>query len=359
MLRAASVEDCQQFLNSTQASENNSFQANISNIIASDSPDFPLAIRHQILSHNISPKLLNDISKEFVRVQTQALGKIVPQFPDSVNASLIYLPIMSISAFAIRQQQTHLVVITEGLYELLRAHSVNSLFADRFEKQQRHEQLQRQEIEKIIKILNLSCILFMSGRLPEPIRIERHIAEDIVAAGYRLAEVALLFVILHEFGHVHFWQQSPAEITHFEHAIQIHTQEEITQTKIEEFYADAFVLTCLTEELAGPMIHASQVFFTIRAFIEACDLTAGDNHPLAINRLWHLIQRFESQAESYQSWKKGIIQQHQITASLHNNLTVLLGDEPGKALDELAVYAQTQITEHGSKWLEQLAAVDI
>lgn len=350
MITGALSEDCESFLQNTQGNST-------SHIIAADSPDFPIAIRSEVLASGMSPKQLSQLSQDFVASQRQALGKIIPNLPDSLNARLIYLPITPVAAFAVADKNSHLVVITSGLYDLLRSHSINSVFIERMEKSPIQTGELFTEAEKIVKILNLCTVLFMSKRLPSPLFIEEHINDDIVQAGCRLAEVSLLFVILHEFGHAHFKTLCPEQISEFGQNIQLKIPEQLTETKIEEFFADAFALGCLDKDLSGPLIHASLVFFVVRAFVEASDMAGSDSHPLAINRIWQLINCCDPAAQNYHSWTSGILRQMETTTEFNTDITELYGNQPKAALDELAVYAKTQIDTNKASWLATLSTL--
>ncbi len=345
MIESGSISDCSEFIHDT-------YLGNGSHIFAIDSPDFPVSVRSGVISSGLSARQIADISYEFASTQREVLGKIIPVLPEDLDARLIYLPISEVSAFSVTQGGRYIVVVTAGIYDLLRTHSVNSILANRIESLVHKTKKTIPEAQKMMRILNLCTVLFVTKKLSGLLLTEDYACQNIIEAGWRIAEVSLLFVILHEFGHAHYAKLSDEQKELFSNDIQLHVNEELTKTKIEEFYADRFALSCLNPELSGPFIYASLVFFVIRAFIEAAGAVRGESHPLAVNRIWFLLRNCQLNADSYDNWASKILRQIDIIDSFKKDFEQLFGTSAVSALDELAVYAPLQIKKNKNEWLK-------
>jgi len=286
VLEPVSLKDCKYLL-----SETDSISA--SNLFSVTSPDFPDAVRREILLSKCSPEEIAKLSALFVADRTRALGKIRPALPESLKASLLFVPSSKVAAFAVPGKAGYVMLTTAGLYDLLRAHCVNSVWSTHVDRLEKRLGVPLTSARAVEEYLNLRSILFLAGRGTIHL-IEDAVSEEVRNAGWRLAEVALLFIVLHEYGHAHYALMNEEDKAVFASSLRLRVMEELTATKIEEFFADRFALDCFGSELAGPIAHAAVAFFSLRSAIEAAGFARGNSHPLALNRLWALSERARS-----------------------------------------------------------------
>lgn len=265
----------------------------VAEIWASESGDFPVWLRDKLVALRITADETQRLSELFVAARIGALGRIRPVIPASVATKLVFLPVSSAKAFAVPWKEGHLVVVTLGLFELLRTHAVNSMWAARLSQVEQRLGTPLAAARATLDLLNLRSLLFLLGALPL-LQIEAGLPEEMRGGGWRAAELTTLFVMLHEIGHASYKSLSRHERDSWARgggATNVVEEEELSEGKLEELYADDFALRCLPAELAAPTVHASLIFFTLLGYLEATGFLQAREHPLAINRLAALSSR--------------------------------------------------------------------
>jgi hypothetical protein len=337
VLEPVSLDDCRHLFSETGSTS-------ASSLFSANSPDFPDAVRREILLSRCSPEEIAKLSALFVEDRTQALGKIQPVLPDSLKTSLLFVPTSKVSAFAVAGKNGYVALTTAGLYDLLRAHCVNSVWSaclDRIEKKLGTSLASARAVEEY---LHLRSILFLAGRGTIPL-IEDAVSVEVRNVGWRLAEASLLFIVLHEYGHAHYARMDGGDKDAFANSICLRVKEELTATKVEEFFADRFALDCFSPELVGPMLHASTVFFSLRGAIEAAGFAQGQSHPLALNRLWALSECARDKIDSQKYKKYAVGSQLMNMERMWSAMTSFRGDGSESLLKRLTELAQKRETE--------------
>lgn len=282
---AADIYDCRLIMG--ESGRDDLARLQVARMWASEGGDFPVWLRDKLAGLSITAAETQKLSEIFVADRMRSLGRIRPQLPDAVSTKLVLLPMGSAKAFAAPWNEGHIIVITLGLFELLRSHAVNSMWSETLLKVERRAQTRLTTARSTLDLLNLRSLLFLLGAMPLS-SIDEDIPREMLDGGWRVAELTTLFVMLHEVGHIHYKQLSQAEKLAWAHRHDERTlaeKEALTAGKLEELYADEFVLSCLPPELATSAVHASLVFFTLLGFLEASGFLEAREHPLAINRV--------------------------------------------------------------------------
>lgn len=99
---------------------------------------------------------------------------------------------------------------------------------------------------------------------------------------------AVLFVLLHEAGHLHLGHTEQAPGNSERPPVSPALAEDITPYQQREFDADRFAYMSLREGIRQDFISSILFFLGPFAFLEAFALPAGRSHPLSVNRGAHL-----------------------------------------------------------------------
>lgn len=259
----------------------------LSGIFAVQSPDFPARIRKTI-GTDFSPHEIIRLSERFVESRLNALGTIRPSSHDSAPAKVLFLPVHEPTASATPWQDGYLAVVTAGLLELLQTHGIASVWANRLSDVERHLGQPLPLARRARDYINLRSLLYFCGH-PPLLNLSEVVPDELRDMGMRIAELACLFIILHEYGHACYGTLAKGEKDAFASRVQTQTPEELNPWKLEEFFADQYAVRCLEPGLAEPAVHASLLFFSLLAFAESHALIRSDRHPTATNRLAALI----------------------------------------------------------------------
>lgn len=334
-IEAATREDCQDLLQAEGPGSGDRRDA----FFAAEGHDFPASIRHRLIAGGLSGEEVAAVTRHFVDARLAALGRIRPVLPEQLRARLVFVPEAAATAFAAPWRDAHLLLITAGLFEALRAHAITSVLASRLETVERRAGTQLSFGRRAIDYLNLRSVLFLAGKAPlEP--IDRMVPEEVRDGGWRIAEVATLFVILHELGHARYASLDESERAAFSSLVRLRQSELLNPSKIEELYADRFALGCFDSELSGPVIHASLVLFSLLGFLDAGGFLPGRSHPLAINRLGALIDLHDAKTTGFEA-RDAPARQLEVMEQSREVLADIRGREPAPRLGRLVMVAET------------------
>jgi len=98
-------------------------------------------------------------------------------------------------------------------------------------------------------------------------------------------EAVLLFVLLHELGHVDFHRRAQAQPQAPHIVWEFAVAEQMNSRKREEFYADAYAIKAVPEAFALALAHAATFFLHLHNYVDATAARAPNSHPLCVNRI--------------------------------------------------------------------------
>lgn len=98
-------------------------------------------------------------------------------------------------------------------------------------------------------------------------------------------EAVLMFVLLHEMGHVEHWRAGKRDAPTADLVWEFAVAEDIDADKAEELWADAYALSRVPVEFQLPLVHAATFFLNLYNYVEASSVERSASHPLAVNRI--------------------------------------------------------------------------
>ena len=98
-------------------------------------------------------------------------------------------------------------------------------------------------------------------------------------------EAVLLFILLHELGHVDFHRRPESSLRGPHMVWEFAVPEDIDSAKREEFYADAYALAAVPKPFALPLVHAATFFLHLHNYVDATGAVPPSTHPLCVNRI--------------------------------------------------------------------------
>jgi hypothetical protein len=98
-------------------------------------------------------------------------------------------------------------------------------------------------------------------------------------------EAVLMFVLLHELGHVDYHRTYHAKDSGPSLVWELVVQEQLDEQKKQELYADRFALQSVPEAFALTLVHAATFFLHLHNYADATTGNPADSHPLGVNRI--------------------------------------------------------------------------
>lgn len=219
------------------------------------------------------------------------------------ETALIVVPVSKLFAFTCYEKEQSFVVLSLGLLELLRFEAATAMLQSYFYqsilsidnlklKEDYRDSLQKtiEMGEEMFRFFQASAILYLiqPGYLP---RIEDHLEESLCNRITIVLEPCLLFIILHEIGHIQFHRCKGNYKLRSQIFSEFPIQEDINNSKAEELFADQFALQSVPQEFRPLLIHGSLLFFNIHNYFEALIQSQPQEHPLSLNRMAILYEQ--------------------------------------------------------------------
>ena len=131
------------------------------------------------------------------------------------------------------------------------------------------------------------------------------IARADALSAYRFA---VLFVLLHELGHIESGHLQSSQVRSERPAMALAEPERLSVIQTQELTADAFALDRIKPAYRAELMPSLIFFFTPFTFLEAFSGALSKSHPLAVNRLSALAQRADMPPDAHpivMSWIDG------------------------------------------------------
>lgn len=245
-------------------------------------------------SSKVTSVEVSEISRQFLADRRANVTRIIGSGGFSEpDVDFIFMPVAPALALTCMEPHHASILITLGLMEVLRLgcasgqldSSINTLQRDVNLQSEigiaRHERM-LESLRTMTRYLNACAVLYFVNPFPVP---------DVLAAlddatRHRVnvtLEAVLLFVLLHELGHVDFRKRHCAspEAIQWEFAIP----EQLNARKNEELHADRFALQSVPPAFALPLLHAATFFLHLHNYVDVVLGKKPEAHPLSVNRL--------------------------------------------------------------------------
>ena len=247
---------------------------------------------------------ISQFSDLYVKERRKAAGKILGENAYSEStAAMIVVPVAKVFAFTCQEKGQSFVVLSLGFLELLRFEAAIAILQSCFyktvgqvrstlksEKGKAKLQSTIKTSEEVFRFLQASAVLYFVH--PEYLpRIEEHLNESLRRMVTVVLEPCLIFVILHEVGHIYFRTQKEIGRSKTDFRLEFLVEEEINSSKSEELFADEFALKSVPEEFQLPLIHGALLFFNVHNYYEALTGVHSGSHPFSLNRIHALYKK--------------------------------------------------------------------
>lgn len=135
-------------------------------------------------------------------------------------------------------------------------------------------------LEQMIAYLNASALLahLQARRVPN---VVASLGAQMLRKANVVVEAALMFVLLHELGHVQYQRAQSRQVVTWEFAVA----EELDARQEEELFADKFAFDQIPAGFRLPMVHAAVFVLHLYTYIDALRSCEPRTHPLAVNRM--------------------------------------------------------------------------
>ena len=250
---------------------------------------------------------LHRLSSVFLEDRRQSMkGVLGPDAYSMSEVEFVFFPIVETCASTFIESNRATVFLSLGLMEALRLAissaqlesairrlECDQAVADALEALDRTKVLE--QLRLMIQYFNASAVLHFKapGKLPGAASLldaaTRHRVDVVI-------EAVLMFLLLHELGHVDFYRQPDALGTRPHLIWEFAVPEHVDEAKHQEFYADAFALRAVPEQFALPLVHAATFFLHLHNFVDATAGIAPNTHPLCVNRIAMLYALARGQA---------------------------------------------------------------
>lgn len=250
------------------------------------------ALKVRIAHSGLTREELSALSAAFLDDRRRAVRGVLGE--DAFQAAGVYfilLPVPGSIAALYRGAQDYTVVLSLGLVEALRLSCVAGQLqsalqglraSGKLESAMGVEQAGRKLylLDQMIAYLNASAVLahLTARRVPNVVAA---LDTELVRKANVIVEAALMFVLLHELGHVEYQRASTHPATVWEFAVP----EELDARQEEELFADKHALDSAPAAFRLPMVHAATFVLQLYSYIDLLRDGPSRTHPLSVNRL--------------------------------------------------------------------------
>ena len=235
-------------------------------------------VRQRLLRSGIDARQLSRLSEGFLQDRKTSWNRLFTPRTDQPGIEVVYTPTPEAYIGYSSEGERPFMLLTLGLHELLRYHSVVSIWSSSELTRKWANNLKHQELDLVRAYLNLSSVLYLCGKGPLP-RIEKEVFPKIVEDGARLAEGSLLFLMLHEVGHAAWDALETCERSTFTRKLERQGFGPMEENHTKELYCDAFVFENVPKDAKGAMFLAAQGLLNIENFCVTYGLKRNTSHP--------------------------------------------------------------------------------
>ncbi len=249
-------------------------------------------LKVRIKHSGVTAEELSALSAAFLDARRQAARGILGEAAFEANGvEFMLVPVSGSIAALYPAPPAYTVVLSVGLVEALRLSCVAGQLHAALETLKGSRKLEAamglqaagkalKLFDRLVAYLHASSILahLRARRVPNVIAA---LDAQMVRKADVVLEAALMFVLLHELGHVEYQRLESRPAITWEFAVP----EELNEAQEEELFADKYALDQAPAEFRLPMVHAATFVLQLYTYIDL--LRAGEprRYPLAVNRL--------------------------------------------------------------------------
>ncbi len=258
---------------------------------------------------DISLAQLHGLSHDFLVERRQHMaGVLGPDAYSTPGVDFVFFPIAEscASTFIDRDQTT--VFLSLGLVEALRLAVASAQLTSAIARLEVDDAVRdalgaaglTQAVERLrlmVQYFNASAVLHFKapGRLPAAADLLDPVTKHRVGV---LLEAVLMFLLLHELGHVDSHRRAGADAATPHLVWEFAVPENVDAAKDEEFYADAFALKAVPPAFALPLVHAATFFLHLHNYVDATSGAPPQLHPLCVSRIARLYELARNDADA-------------------------------------------------------------
>jgi len=250
------------------------------------------ALKVRIAHSRLTKEDLSALSAVFLDDRRHAATRVLGQGAFKADdVDFILLPVPGSIAALYAGAGVYTVALSLGLVEALRLSCVTGQLRSALQALKASRKLESamgdeaaaralRLLEQMIAYLNASALLahLRARQVPNVVAsldAQMHWKANVVL------EAALMFVLLHELGHVQYQRAQSRQATTWEFALA----EELDARQQEELFADKFALDQVPAAFRLPMVHAAAFVLHLYTYIDVLRSGEPRTHPLAVNRL--------------------------------------------------------------------------
>ena len=250
------------------------------------------ALNVRIAHSGLTKEELSALSAAFLDDRRQAARGVLGQGAfQTEGVDFILLPVPGSIAALYAGAQGYTVALSLGLVEALRLSCVAGQLSSALQALKSAKKLESaigdeaaskalQLLDQMIAYLNGSALLahLHARRVPDVVAA---LDSQMLRKANVVVEAALMFVLLHELGHVQYQRAQSRPTVTWEFAVA----EELDARQEEEHFADKHALDQVPAGFRLPMVHAAAFVLHLYTYIDVLRTGEHRTHPLAVNRL--------------------------------------------------------------------------
>lgn len=319
----------------------------------------------RLRSGGVSSADITALSETFLSQRLNASRRILGTAAYAEPAAkFILLPVKHLIALAWTQDGPACITVSVGLLEVLRAECRTALLHSYFtrlisnpaamELLGRKAASVRRMGELLFQYLHACTVLyfFEPGHLPDvDALLSARVREKVTIT----LEAALIFLLLHELGHVHARRETrPLALPLASVVSEFVLPEVLDARKEEELLADQFALGQVPREFQLHLVHGATFLLNIHNYVERFAGKAPQDHPLSVNRLAALYAQANRQPPKEQTGRLAIEQAVRVARDGWSDASTPTAT--GTDLDSLKRFVASL---RNTNWSATIAAIDL
>lgn len=250
------------------------------------------ALKVRVAHSGLTKEELSALSAAFLDDRRQAVRGVLGEGAFKADGvDFILLPVPGSIAALYAGTGAYTVALSLGLVEALRLSCVAGQLRSALQALKASRTLESamgdeaaakalRLLEQMIAYLNASALLahLQARRAPN---VVASLDAQMLRKANVVVEAALMFVLLHELGHVQYQRAQSRQGATWEFVVA----EELDARQEEELFADKFALDQVPAGFRLPMVHAAAFVLHLYTYIDALRSGEPRTHPLAVNRL--------------------------------------------------------------------------
>jgi hypothetical protein len=250
----------------------------------------------RMLNSRVDIDDLHRLSSVFLEDRRQCMtGVLGPHGYSMPDVDFVFLPIVESCASTFIDSDRTTIFLSLGLMEALRLAIASAQLESAIGRLEGDEAIgdalsapgrirALEQLRLMTQYFNASTVLHFKapGALPGAASLLDAATKHRVDV---VLEAVLMFLLLHEMGHVDFHRRADARDKAPHLVWEFAVPEDVNEAKQEEFYADAFALRAVPKAFALPLVHAATFFLHLHNYVDATATVVPSTHPLCVNRI--------------------------------------------------------------------------